>query len=70
MLVPREEVKKIHVVLCTSDRGLCGGFNVNLIEKAATFVKEKGDGETEISFTNFGKRGRDWCRKEKIHCYR
>ena len=64
LLIPREEVKKIHVVLCTSDRGLCAGFNVNLIHKADGFVKEKAGDEIEISFTNFGKRGRDWCRKE------
>ena len=37
LLVPRDEVEKIHIVLCTSDRGLCGGFNVNLIEKADSF---------------------------------
>jgi len=66
LLLPREEVKKIHVVLCTSDRGLCGGFNVNLVEKVKSFVAEKASGETEISFTNFGKRGRDWCRKKKF----
>jgi F-type H+-transporting ATPase subunit gamma len=66
LLMPREEVKKIRVVLCTSDRGLCGGFNVNLVEKAKSFVAEKAGGQTEISFTNFGKRGRDWCRKKKF----
>lgn len=66
LLMPREEVKKIHLVLCTSDRGLCGGFNVNLIEKASSFVQEKAGSDTEISFTNFGKRGRDWCRKKKF----
>jgi F-type H+-transporting ATPase subunit gamma len=66
LLMPREEVKKIHVVLCTSDRGLCGGFNVNLIEKANSFVKEKAGADTELSFTNFGKRGRDWSRKQKF----
>ena len=65
LLMPREEVKKIHVVLCTSDRGLCGGFNVNLIDKAKSFVKENAGGDTAISFTNFGRRGRDWCRKKK-----
>ena len=66
LLVPREEVKKLHVVLCTSDRGLCGGFNVNLIEKASSFIKDKSRDGVEISFTNFGKKGRDWCRKKKI----
>jgi F-type H+-transporting ATPase subunit gamma len=67
LLMPREEVTKIHVVLCTSDRGLCAGFNVNLIEKASSFVKEKAGGDTELSFTNFGRRGRDWCRREKLN---
>ncbi len=63
LLVPREEVKKIHVVLCTSDRGLCGGFNVNLIHKAQAFVEERAGDGVEISFSNFGKKGRDWSRK-------
>jgi F-type H+-transporting ATPase subunit gamma len=66
LLLPREEVKKIHVVLCTSDRGLCGGFNVNLIDKAKSFVKERSGDDIEMSFTNFGKKGRDWCRKSDI----
>jgi F-type H+-transporting ATPase subunit gamma len=66
LLVPREEVKKINVVLCTSDRGLCGGFNANLITAASKFVKERSEQEVDISFTNFGKKGRDWCRKNKM----
>ena len=66
LLVPREEVQKVHVVLCTSDRGLCGGFNVNLIEKAEAFMKEKAASGVEFSFTNMGKKGRNWCRNEKL----
>jgi len=66
LLVPREEVKKIHIVLCTSDRGLCGGFNISLIEKAIAFIEEKKQaGDVEISITNFGKKGRDWARNEE-----
>lgn len=66
LLVPREEVNNIHVVLCTSDRGLCGGFNANLIQKAESFLEEKYSQNIEISFTNFGKKGRDWCRKNNL----
>jgi F-type H+-transporting ATPase subunit gamma len=66
LLLPREEVKKLHVVLCTSDRGLCGGFNVNLTERAKSFITDKSGDGIEISFTNFGKKGRDWCRKQKL----
>lgn len=62
LLVPREQAKKLNLVLCTSDRGLCGGFNSNLITQATTFLKERSGADTEISFTNFGKKGRDWCR--------
>lgn len=65
LLTPREAVKKIHIVLCTSDRGLCGGFNVNLTSKAETIFEERAGEDITISFTNFGKKGRDWCRKEE-----
>jgi len=67
LLVPREEVKKVHIVICTSDKGLCGGFNMNLITKANSFLKQKKEGADgiDVSFTNFGKKGRDWARKNK-----
>ncbi len=63
LLVPKEEVKKIDVVLCTSDRGLCGGFNFNLINLAEEFVKERSVNSTKVSFTNFGKKGLGWTLK-------
>jgi len=34
LLTPRDPVKSIHMILCTSDRGLCGGFNTNLTSMA------------------------------------
>lgn len=66
LLAPREEVKKIHLVLCTSDRGLCGGFNVNLTTKAEAFMKERQGQDVEFSFTCFGKKGRDYCRNGNL----
>jgi F-type H+-transporting ATPase subunit gamma len=65
LLLPHEEVIKKHIILCTSDRGLCGGFNAHLISKAGSFIKEAGE-DIEISLTNFGKKGRDWSRKKQI----
>ena len=66
LLVPREEVKKINIVLCSSDRGLCGGFNINLITAVNKFMIERSKQGLDFSFTNFGKKGRDWCRKNKM----
>ena len=65
LLLPHEEVIKKHIILCTSDRGLCGGFNAHLISKADSFIKEAGE-DIEFSVTNFGKKGRDWSRKKQI----
>jgi F-type H+-transporting ATPase subunit gamma len=66
LLVSKSEVKNIHIVLCTSDRGLCGGFNLSLIEKAAAFMKAKAAEGLAFSFSFFGKKGRDWGRKESL----
>ncbi len=63
LLAPREEIRAVHLVLCTSDRGLCGGFNTNLIEKAQAFYREKKAAGIPCSFTAFGRKGRNWCRK-------
>lgn len=64
LLLPRETVENVHIVLCTSDRGLCGGFNSNLIDAADQLVKERP--ELSLSMTAFGKKGRDWARKTKL----
>lgn len=65
LLVSKEDVKHVHIVLCTSDRGLCGGFNVNILSKNEKFVTEQKASGIDISYTAFGRRGRDACRKEK-----
>jgi F-type H+-transporting ATPase subunit gamma len=66
LLSHREEVNKVNIVLMTSDRGLCGGFNFNLIEAAEKLMNEKISQGIDVSFTNFGKKGRDWCRNNKL----
>jgi len=40
LLSAREEVKKVLVILVTSDRGLCGGFNTNIIKLAQKVIHE------------------------------
>lgn len=66
LLTPKEEIVNTHIVLLTSDRGLCGGFNTHLIEKAEALYEEKVAQGRKVSFTNFGKKGNTWCRKNKL----
>src|SRR5881396_388074 len=41
-LMEVREPKKVEVVLLTSDRGLCGGFNSNIVRRAQRFLVEEG----------------------------
>ena len=59
-----EQVEKKHcaIVLVTSDRGLCGSFNGNIIATALRLAKEKKAEGLEVSFVCMGKKGRDAVR--------
>lgn len=63
LLEVREEVKTVGIILVTSDRGLCGSFNTNLLKMAAKLaVAKKAEGKA-IKFYCVGKKGRDMARK-------
>jgi len=63
LLEVREEVKSVGILLVTSDRGLCGSFNANLIKMASRLAQAKaGEGKT-VKFYCVGRKGRDAMRK-------
>ena len=59
------EVTKVGLVLMTADRGLCGSFNVNLINQAVKFIREKEAAGLEVSLICVGRKGRDYFRRRK-----
>ncbi len=59
------EVKRVGLVLMTADRGLCGSFNVNLINTAVKFIREKEAQGIEVSLVCVGRKGRDFFRRRK-----
>ena len=63
-LLSVREVKKIWVICMTSDRGLCGGFNNNLIKATERFIGEKRRAGKEVVLIPIGKKGRDYFRKK------
>ncbi|MDD5169478.1 MAG: ATP synthase F1 subunit gamma [Syntrophales bacterium] len=56
--------KKIWVIVMTSDRGLCGGFNTNLIKASERFMKGKVAEGLDVSLVPVGRKGRDYFRKK------
>jgi F-type H+-transporting ATPase subunit gamma len=65
-LLARREPKRIEVVVFTSDRGLCGAFNMNLIQRTERFVAEEKGRTDEIALSFIGRKGRDYFRKRKV----
>jgi len=56
----RREVKRRAIVLVTSDRGLCGAFNANLIRAAEVRMRERRE---QTSLVLIGKKGYDYFRR-------
>jgi F-type H+-transporting ATPase subunit gamma len=63
LLQTREE-KKIDLVLFTSDRGLCGGYNANLIRAAEAFIRRHAP-DKEVELTLVGRKGADHFRRRR-----
>ena len=58
------------IILVTSDRGLCGGFNANLVAAALELARDRRDAGLEIRFVCVGKKGRDAVRKTTFEILR
>ncbi len=63
LLTPHETVRTVGIILATSDRGLCGGFNASLIATALKIAKEKTGEGKDVVFYCVGRKGRDAVRK-------
>src|SRR5277367_1050924 len=54
--------KKATVVLVTSDRGLCGGFNANIIKTAQRWLAANASKYEKVTLSFAGKRGYDFFK--------
>ncbi|MCK5499226.1 MAG: F0F1 ATP synthase subunit gamma, partial [Gammaproteobacteria bacterium] len=52
----RDEVKRIGIIIVSSDRGLCGGLNSNLFRETISQMKEWNDKDIEIDTCLIGTR--------------
>jgi F-type H+-transporting ATPase subunit gamma len=61
-LLEKREVKRVALVVVSSDRGLCGGFNANICREAVRFLKEK---EFEKSLILIGKKAQEFFKRRE-----
>ncbi|NDJ62540.1 MAG: ATP synthase F1 subunit gamma [Chloroflexi bacterium] len=63
LLTPREEINTALIILITSDRGLAGAFNTNILRAAQRFADRIP--ESEIRWVTVGRKGRDSLIRER-----
>lgn len=66
IFVQRASVNKIGAVVFTSNRGLCGGFNSNLLKKADPFVRELRFRELSINVDVVGRKGVEYFKVRNL----
>lgn len=52
------------IVVVTSDRGLCGGFNVNIVREARAMIRELQSQGTLVKIFCIGRKGQDLLRRD------
>jgi F-type H+-transporting ATPase subunit gamma len=62
-LLQKREGKKVEVLVVTSDRGLCGGFNGNIVRKSTEFVRQCEARRLQVNLSIVGRKGRDYFRR-------
>jgi F-type H+-transporting ATPase subunit gamma len=68
LMVRREFADRALIILVTSDRGLCGGFNANISKSVERFIRERKDDYAEISIMTIGRKGYDFLKnRQKIY---
>lgn len=66
LITPHEEVKRVLVVVISSDRGLCGGFNTNINKFTDQIIRtDKAKYET-LDFIFVGRKAADYFARKKI----
>jgi len=62
-LQERAEIKRVGYIIVTSDRGLCGGLNTNLLRQAVKELKEWHGKGVEIEVCTVGSKGMGFLKR-------
>ncbi len=63
LLQTSPNVKKVLVIVFTSDRGLCGGFNNNLCKYVYNWIKDQRNNGLEVDVSCCGRRGNTFFKR-------
>ena len=61
-LLEQRDVRSVELVIVTSDRGLCGAFNSNVIKTAQGAIDEHAD-VANLAITTAGRKGKEFFKR-------
>ncbi|WP_054287236.1 F0F1 ATP synthase subunit gamma [Gulbenkiania mobilis] len=67
LLARRDVIKRAGIILLTSDKGLCGGLNVNTLKRFFAKVKELQDANVEVDVCCLGQKGLAACQRARLN---
>ncbi|MET0792045.1 MAG: ATP synthase F1 subunit gamma [Polyangiaceae bacterium] len=62
-LLARRAEKTVLLLVITSDRGLCGAFNTNILRAASKIWHEREEAGQTVKIVTIGRKGRDYFRR-------
>jgi F-type H+-transporting ATPase subunit gamma len=62
-----EDVKKVGIIVVATDRGLCGGLNINLFRKTLQFMQEQEKAGVEVELSVIGRKAGSFFRGVKAN---
>lgn len=63
----KTEVKKVGIIVMTSDRGLCGSFNSNTFRRLESMKKEFQKEGKDVSVITIGRKAKEYCKNRDIN---
>ena len=63
----KPEVKKVGIIVMTSDRGLCGSFNSNTFRRLESMRKQFAKEGKDVSVVTIGRKAKDYCKNRDVN---
>ena len=63
----KTEVKRVGIIVMTSDRGLCGSFNSNTFRRLESMKKEFQKEGKDVSVITIGRKAKEYCKNRDIN---
>ena len=63
----KSEVKRVGIIMMTSDRGLCGSFNSNTFRRLESMRKQFEKEGKDVSVVTIGRKAKEYCKNRDIN---